>query len=262
MNRAAASGLALALVSAVAFVACGWFMAGRITRYYKDTPPPAYKFEPVMGRSFTAFGHPADLTDTVDAQGNHALRVRYGAADTLVRVHKPPVVGRPQLDAYQGWLSLLAFGPLTDGKLDLARESARLVLVWRNAAPGHDDAMGGLVDRNRWTFGVLEFNRDGTLSERLLQFPMKRGTGLDSAGKPRLADISPEVTARVQPIMQRTWEWQAALFVIPKLHISNYRYTADATTALGWTLPAAGFSMLGVLVGVMILGVVATPRAR
>lgn len=257
MNSTARAGLFLALVSGAAFIASGWFMAARISDYYKAQPPPQHLFKPILTRDLTVFGRPATFTDTTDASGSHALRVRYGDLERLITLHAPPVSGRPLLDAYNEWLSLLAFAPLANGRVAVAPDEpdARLVLVWRIAAPGQDDPMGGLKDRNRWTFGLLEFQRDGTLSERLLQFPDKRGTG-------KLQFVSEAVSARVEAIQQRSWEWQAALFVIPRLHISNYRYNTDATSAMGWTLPATGFSMLGVLVGVMMFGVGIVPRTR
>lgn len=256
MNPTARAGLFLAILSGITFIASGWFMAVRIGDYYKSEPPPKHLFKRITLRDLTAFGRPVSLTDAADESGHHALRVRYGEVERLVPVHAPPVSGRPLLDAYDEWLSLLAFAPMTDGRADVGPDApdARLILVWRIAAPGMDDPMGALKDRNRWTFGLIEFQRDGTLAERLLQFPDKRGTG-------KLKFISDSVSARVEPIAQRSWEWQAALFVIPRLHISNYRFNTDATTAMGWTLPVAGFSMLGALVGTMMFAVGIVPRA-
>ncbi|MFN0012687.1 MAG: hypothetical protein ACKVS8_13700 [Phycisphaerales bacterium] len=255
MNATAKAGLLLVIVSGVVFVASVWVMAQRVSGHNLAEPPSTYLFTPVWTRAFTAFGKPVTLTDDTDADGNHVLRVKFGDSERLVRVHRPPAVGRPELDAYQEWLSLLAFAPMTEGRVVVVpgEPDARLVIVWRIAAPGQDDAMGGLKDRNRWTFGLVEFQPDGTLSERLVQFPDKRGTG-------KLRFISDEISARVEPIAQRSWEWQAALFVIPKLHISNYRYNSDAVESMGWTLPGAGLSMLGALIGLMVWGVGSVPR--
>ena len=256
MPRALHLGLVLTLVGVAGFLVSGYAMARRVRAYYDAAPPPQHLLVPVAGRDFTAFGHPVRLTDATTDTGHPALRIEYAGHTDLIPVH-PPAAPLPTLDGYSEWLALLAFAPMADGRVRLdeaalarGEPGARLVLVKRNAAPGFEDDPGGLVARTRWTFDFVEFLPDGTLSAKRMQFRNRRGV---------LPAQQDDPATKVQPIEERSWEWQAALYAIPKLHISNYRYKTDAVSGVGWTLPAAGFSVLILTAGAALL---ASTRVR
>jgi hypothetical protein len=237
-------------VSIIAFVASCVFMAQRISAFYRAEPPLQYIFKPIFKRQFPLWGRPVRLVDSTLNDGGAALHIHYGDQSLLLPVHAPVVPNVAELGAYREWLAVTTFAPLTAGEvdMDLERNQAkafRVVLVKRNAAPGHDDRMGGLVGRKEWTFDIVEFMPDGTLARKRMQFPSVRyGTG-----QTYLPALEADPSAGVEPIAERSWEWQAALLAIPKLHLSNYKFRHTAVSAMGWTLPGAGFSMLGVIAG-------------
>jgi hypothetical protein len=246
-------GLALAVVSAGVFLVSGYFMAQRVQAYYRAEPPPQFLLTQTRERSFTAFARPVKIDDDTTPDGRRALRIRFGDAELLLPVHAgAPNV--PHLGAYDEWLAVLAFQPMVAGqvKVDVAdpASAGRLVLIKRNAAPGfEEDDPAGLVGRKLWTFDLIEFKSDGTLSQRLLQFRDRRG---------RLPALDADPKSPVESIQERSWEWQAALFAIPKLYISSYRYRTDAVNGnpenegMGWTLPAAGVSVLAGTAGIAL----------
>jgi hypothetical protein len=248
MTRPSQIGLALCLLCGVAFVTSGWFMARRVRDYYDAVPPPSHLFVNVSARTFEAFGKPVRLTDAQTDGDTPALRVEFADRSLLLPVH-PPTAPLPDLEGYNEWLEVLAFAPMTDGRVKLdeaallrGEPGARLVIVKRNAAPGFEDDPGGLVARTRWTFDFVELTPAGDITTRRMQFRNRRG---------ELPALKDDPAAAVAPIEERSWEWQAALFTIPKLHISSYRYKTDAVDGsdqhpgMGWTLPVAGFSALG-----------------
>ncbi len=265
--RTISLGIALTITSVLIFVASVLFMSWRVAEHHRSAPPPEYLFKSITRRSFEVWGRPLNLTD-VTVDGEHALHIRYGDRELDLPVHHPKVSGMPELDAYEEWLALTAFSPLDKGEvpLDLSGAQARdfrLVIVKRNPAPGHDDEMGGLVGRKLWTFDLVEFLPSGDITQRRVQFPaVEYGTG-----KKYLPALRADPSAKVEPIAERSWEFQAALLAIPRLYISTYRYRDTSVQAMGWTLPAAGFSMMGVVCGVAVwqggrLGAARLARAR
>lgn len=262
---AARVGLALTIAGVVGFVASCLVMSQRVGAYYKAEPPSEFVFKPILKRQFPLWGRQVRMVDETLPDGTPALRVEYGDASLILPVHAPVVANLPELGGYAQWLAVATFAPMHQGEVEMDPEknqakSFRVVLVKRNAAPGHDDNMGGLVGRKLWTFDIVEFMPDGTLTERRMQFPaIKYGTG-----KPYLPALEADPEARVEPIAERSWEWQAALLAIPKLHLSNYKFRTTAVGAMGWTLPGAGFSMMGVVAGIALWqgGRIGTRRTR
>lgn len=259
-------GLLTAVACFCVFVLSGFFMAKRVEAYYEAVPPPQHLFKRFYIREFPAFGRTVTLTDATTPDGKSALRIRSGDQETLLPVHPPKARDFKDLSSYDEWLAVLAFAPMAEGRVDVdpatGRTDVRLAVVKRNAAPGQEDDPIGLVGRKLWTFDVVEILADGGFAQRRMQFRDRQGN---------VPALEADPASVVVPIEERTWEFQAALFAIPKLHISRYRYTTDAVQGsaghdgIGWTLPAAAFSMLGVVVGcgLMMAGrATATPGPR
>jgi len=146
-----------------------------------------------------------------------------------------------------------------------AASDLRFVLVKRNASPGNDDGMGGTVDRKHWTFDVIEFLPSGGISPmRTLQFQAADYR----TGELYLPARRKDPGTRVEPIADRSWEFQAVLYAIPKLQIANYRYRTDAVagtdqvSGMGMTLPGAGFSVMGIVLGVIMTAIGRGKRAE
>ena len=118
--------------------------------------------------------------------------------------------------------------------------------------------MGGSINRKQWTFEIVEFTNDGDiLPIRTVQFQSTdRRTG-----ELYLPASRDNPASTIEPIAERSWEFQAVLYAIPKLQIANYRYKTDAVSGsrnapgMGWTLPAAAYSMIVAIVGAIMLAV-------
>lgn len=252
-QRSILLGFGLIVVSSTAFVVSCLFMAWKVSEYYRTQPPPEFLFKPINKRQFTLWDRPVSLIDGKTDSGGACLRIGYGDKLVELPVHRPKVSGFEDLTAYEEWLAATAFTKVNEGQveLDVSQSQAkdfRVVIIKRNAAPGHDDEMGGLVGRKLWTFDLVELRQDGEITQRRLQFPaIKYGTGREY-----LPALEEDPQANVEKIQERSWEFQAALLAIPKLHISNYRYRSTGVGAMGWTLPVAGFSMMGVVAGIVV----------
>ncbi len=254
-RRAILLGRCLTIASLTLFVVSGLFMALRVSDYYKANPPPRHLLQKIDDRNIAIWEKPLALADTTTPDGHAALHIAFGDTTVLFPCHRPKAPGIKDLDGYEDWLALVAFAPMKEGRVLLdpqspesAASDLRLVLVSRNAAPGHDDDMGGLVGRKLWTFTLLEFHPDGTTTQREVQFPAYKFT----TGRKYLPAEEADPETKVEPIEERSWEFQVALLAIPKLHISNYRYRNTGVNAMGWTLPGTGFGMMGVIGGIVL----------
>ena len=58
--------------------------------------------------------------------------------------------------------------------------------------------------------------------------------------------------ANPDELKENTWEMQAALLLMPKGLGPSYKPQNDALSSVGWTLPAAGCSMLLLLASIVI----------
>lgn len=257
MNALGRAGLVVLVSCGIGAIASGWCMAVRIRDYYRDAPPPEFFFKPTVDRSFSIDGMPVSLTDEHTPDGRAAMRLRYGQDEAIFPVIPPPVDKFKDLSGYEESLRVLAFAPIRAGQVETeidGNPAVRIIVISRTPAPGREAEPGALVGSKLWTFQIFEFVRGGGLVRRMLQFPDRRGN---------LPAVAADPSAGVEQIRERTWEWQAALWAMPKLYASRYKYKTDAFEGMGWTLPAAAFGMLGVLIGTgLVLMDRAGPRPR
>lgn len=240
------AGLAITIGCGVLFLASVGAMALRIRDYYQASPPPQFYFRPTLDRSFTIRDRRVDITDEKTPDGRPAVRVKYGDQEQVLPIASPPLSGFKDLSVYEESLRVLAFAPLKQGQVDFDERTSpvRFIVVSRTPAPGHETEPAGLVGTKLWTFEIVEFMPDGSLPRRTVQFRDRKGN---------LPAAKADPASQVEPIEERSWEWQAALWAMPKLYASRYKYKVDAVTAMGWTLPGAGFGMLGVMIGAGLL---------
>ncbi|MBL8990078.1 MAG: hypothetical protein JNJ48_00705 [Phycisphaerae bacterium] len=248
-SRLGTAGWAVTLGSALLFLVSGVAMALRIRDYHDASPPPQFYFKAATDRSFDVDGVPVSITDEKTADGRAAVRIRYGPDEAIVPVIAPPIEKFKDLTGYEESLRVLAFAPMVAGRVQAeidGKPAVRLVIVVRHPAVERENDPSALVGSKLWTFELIELVRGATprLARRTMQFRDRRG---------ELPALKADGAAGVLPIEERTWEWQAALWAMPKLYASRYKYKSDAVDGMGWTLPGAGFSMLGVIVGAALL---------
>lgn len=277
MNRLVRMGVTVLGVSLLGAGVGTYFMAQRV-RAFNQSLPEQFLFKAEAGRAVSAFGRSITFEDTTttpaSGEPQAAVRVSYGDASVTVPVIAPKVKGFKDLTTYEDSFRVLSFAPIKEGKADIKPFSDanwRAIVIARETRPGFDQDTWGEVRIKDWTWVIYEFMPDGTIAgPRTVQYRDRRGRApaevyareeLKKAGKPcppLPEDGGPRLTA-VEPIDERTWEWQAALFTIPKMQISRYRFRSDAVEQMGWTLAVTGFSVLGLVLG---SGLIMAGRAK
>lgn len=242
------ASIALVLVSVLA-------MFRRVEAYNEQAAFPHYRFDVSTVRSFEVHGRKVTIEDVVEDR-QAMLRVDYGGAVSLLRVTPPPATGMPDLGIYGDWVKIVEVhevGRNEAGSLADRPGTGRLVLLCRLAPEGYDPETWGSVRRADWTFELHEFQEDGTIRTSAFRWPRSAMGEKGLAREIEAKDPGALALAELEPLKERTWQYQAALHVIPKLNVPKYRFKDTAMKAMGWTLPVAGFSGLGLLVGIGLL---------
>lgn len=264
MNRLAKLGLIITATAGVALAISLVLMAQRISAFNERQPSVEWHVQSVQDRAFTFNGRQISITDVApptDASASDMpaalssnvgkVLVRYGDQSLELSV-KAPAGAFPDLGAYTEWLSLVFFAPIRQGKVDVNwrdGQGIRLALANRSTA-GYDSETWGAVRIRDWVFDVVEFLPDGTFATQRMQFRDRRG---------RLPALVSDPATTILPIAERSWQWQAALFAVPKLQVSRFRYGTAAlfgTTdnpGAGWTLGATALSAMATCFGLGLL---------
>lgn len=273
MERGRRYAWCIMLGGAALFCAAIVPMARRIAQYNASANIPTFHAEPIAGRTLRVDGFPvATLTDVEAGRGEGAIRLDYGGKETLIPVKRPPALNLPTLAGYDEWLKPLAIYPVVrddKGQQTRVAGSERFIIVVRRTPEGFDPETWGEVRRIDWVFDYYELKRDGTVEQLTRRWPRSYGSEnrlqKEAAGKSE--GLTPEQLAAskklaaLQPLKQRTFEYYAAMFVIPKLNVPQYKFTDTAfrTEVLGWTLPSAMTAVLAFTGGLVF---VIAPRRR
>jgi hypothetical protein len=257
-------GVSLA-VTAVSVVS----MARRAAAFNEQLPTPFVFQKPWnLSRDIQFAGRAISLRDALLEDGSSAIKVTYGEQTKTFPVKEPKVRDHPDLGPYEERLAVLAFVPTKEGEkvtIDPADERVRAVMVVRRTSDEFAGTPWADVRVKDWVFDVYEFARDGALvGPRRMQFRDRRGR--IPAEQYAAEDLRARGQAvpegkltEVEGIEERSWEWQACLFVVPKMQVSRYRYRNDAVdgtdqaAGFGWTFAGAGLGMIGVMGGVAVM---------
>lgn len=242
MTRATA--LILAGVLAVVAGWSGYSAAQRVGAYHRDYPREQFAFSRISDRSFTYAGRPVTLTDQ-DGPSGSSLVVAYGDQSVTVPVTIPGDRRLPDLLPHENWMGVLRFAtstgmdlPELQQKMNLGEVRDRLVIVTRTPEPGTDPSTWGEVNKHRWTFDFYELLPEGGFAHERLAFPNKRA-------REKAEREGRELT--VPQLKEKTWEFEAALMVMPATDGPNPEFRNDGLLAMGWTLPATGFATMGMI---------------
>lgn len=227
---AAAASLVLLVVSV-------WSMAQRVDEYYRETDRRDYLFHPVDTREFIFSERPvkvADATTPGHGAGDQTVIITYGDAELrLPATIAPGSPQLPDLKRHLDWLQVFRFAERGrvyvkefDRQIKTGQIREHLVAIVRTPPAGSDHPAPGEILREEWAFDFYEFNPQGGFDHERLSFPRARK-------EPKPGQL-----------VEGTWEFKAALLMMPKLGAPSPRFTGDALPAMGWTLPAAGVSGL------------------
>jgi hypothetical protein len=282
------AGLILIAISTVALAAAIPAFVARARAFAAQRSTLHLRKIPMVERSFTAHGRPVSIVDDrlkgpAGEDLGAAVRLTYGDHEPLlVPVHPPPGRDVPDLLIYGEWLAMLRLIPATpEGEpIPGATEADdRYLLVVRDTPEGFDPGSWGAVRRREWTFRFYELMPDGSIAQRRYRWPLKERPSLTAAeaeleggaeaarrareqAQAARAARLPESIRDLPELPQRSVEYEAALFVIPKLAVPEYRFkdTAFNWDVAGWTMPVAGAAVLGLLAGLAIAFAPRSPR--
>lgn len=219
-------------LSGLLMLGSGLELARRVVAYHRRVPVETFAFKEVDQPDFTWCGRAVHIGDDPASTAPRVL-VTYADQRLELNVAIPPKAPLPGLARYSDWLRVLRFIPASRmdaaevmNKLGSGDIAERLVLVTRSMRPGADPETWGAVWQKDWRFDFYELKPDGTIAHERLAFPTSPGMK----------------TPRPGELHQNTWQFQAALMLMPKG--PTYNFHDDALSAAGWTLPAAAISGL------------------
>lgn len=240
----------------------GWTLAQRIRDYNIQNPRKHPYFMELGVPDFEFHDVPVRLHDQLDDQGQGQVIVDYGNDTAAIEVGVPNPLPLPGLARHEDWLRVVLVGEPDGRSFEEFREAARsgaieprLVIVSRHLNPGVDESRFGLhvdessreygeVMRKRWTFGFLELLPGGGFRQWSLHYPESERA---YQGRVMAAAQAGEPTPDHYPdeLQEDTWEWYAALLVIPAGKAPNRSFRNDALTFSGWALPVTSAGLIG-----------------
>lgn len=253
MTRPRTIALTIAAVSLAALVVSATALARRIGHYNQANPPTHLVFHQILSPEFSFADRPIQIIQQLNEDHTGQLLVQYGETTLTLRVTIPPVAILPDLSTHNDWLAVLVFREDPQFDPATARTHARqgifdgrLVLVTRTPPPGIDPKTFGEVWRSEWWFDFYELNRDGSIEHTRLAYPESERALSRRQSMARRA--GEEVPARRQNELRAgTWQYDAAMFVIPPHFVPPHDFADDALSAAGWTMPVVVVSMLALV---------------
>jgi len=276
MMRGSAIAWALAGVSVATLAGSSYTLFRRIDAYNREHPRSMHYFQSIAATEFLYNDTPVTIVESRDADGNGDISFRFGDESLVLEIAIPPRFEQLNLEtlglaAHEDWLHVLRViegEPGKDfntvlGEVEAAQRTDRLVIVTRTPRPGdfegmlekqgvinpdidNDDWGYGEVMRKHWFFDFYEFMPDGTFKQHeTLRFPSSKYMDGFNPGELR----------------QGTWQYTAALYVIPKGSAPKYNFTEAALVHAGKSLAVAGVSVL-VLMGSVAFALAPTREDR
>jgi len=248
MSRRFAVILAVFCLAALLFSVAA--MAEKVAEFNRSGERTLWMLKPVNLREFLFAGRRVTIED-VTLESGEAVRVTYGGQELVIPATIPPKDERiPGLKRHEDWMQVIRFADQGrdtsedfQRKLDAGEVQDRLTIVVRR--PLADDPRTlGQGWKKQWVFDFYEFLPEGGFATETWAYPSGRTIDKIKEGQ----------------LQEGSWQYAAALSVMPKLRKPNPRFGNDALHAMEWTLPAAAFSGLGLLVA--LLFVVAPRRER
>lgn len=273
MNQERRIGLGLALAGAALLALTLPTMSRRLRAHNERASFQRYAFQQINDERFEFMGEPGSvrLVNAEGASGGaQGVEIAWRGETLRIASSGRSEARLPGLLKVDDWLKVLQMRELERGEAGVApRDSGtRIIVVARRPASGADDAK--YVDRKGWVYDLVELRRSGA-SEAPAPLPSP-GTERGGGRKERAPLVNEfnqtEAFARwtvnfaALPEYERTWQYAAALAVTPRLSYPRNKFTDDGLAAMGWTWPAAGVGVLGVVCGAVILGASTVRRER
>lgn len=266
MNRSRQIAWLVVVVSVATTLFGGWTLANRIHQFNQEHPRNEPFFLPVTIEQFAYKDRPVTISDIIDQDGHGEIRVEYGDALATIPVGIPNPLDLPGLAQHTEWLGVFFVGEPQGRKfnefkaaVDAGDIEPRLIIVSRHLNPGIDNSRFGLeIDENsrergetmrkRWTFGFIEFLPDGTFRQWRLKYP-ESIRSFEGRAQAALLSGNPPPVRDPDELQENSWEWYAALQVIPSGKAPTRSFSDGAIAQSGWAFPVTAIGMLGLILG-------------
>lgn len=254
MSRVRVIAAAVSLVALLCAIASGYLMARRLADFVERHGRVVYAFRPVADPGFEYAGRPVVFEDlpATEAEPFGALLLRYGEGEARLRVTVAPrahAQSLPGLVRHEDWMRVLRFAPLsgrTDSEFAEGLASGeiadRIAVVARTPPPGADPETWGRIWRKDWTFDIYELLPDGAIRHERYAYPQ---------GRPYSPDAPTEHNG-LPTLRPDTWQFDAALHVMPEGSGPRIMAADSAIRAAGWTLPAASIAIFAFVAALLV----------
>lgn len=245
-HRGRSVWLAVSVLSLLLVILLAFHMAQRLDRYNREQGRELYIFQPISAREFLWDRQPVRFVDERDADGADVVVLYYGEQSLRLRSGLRSLPAEvPGLQRHESWMKVMRFVPRrgqtmeeVERAIDAGTADERLAIVVRLQRPGVDQDSFGQVMRSDWRFKFVELLPGGGFEERVLVFPeSERAYNRRVQAARRAGEPAPE--RRADELKFGTWEFDAALHVMPKSGPPAPQFGRGAMDALGWTLFAA-----------------------
>ncbi|MBL8745588.1 MAG: hypothetical protein JNK58_04435, partial [Phycisphaerae bacterium] len=166
----------------------------------------------------------------------------------------------PGLLRHDDWLRILVMAEGARSREELDRGIAdgtihpRLIIAMRFPAKDFDPGSWGTVRRKEWRYRFLELLPESRSPEKTHEWFEGTYGELDRLGDPTYVKESGR--------QSEAWKYAAMQHVTPSLLFrSRNRSIDDAMLAMGWTWPVAGLSVMGLVVGSILLAISGASRS-
>lgn len=246
----------LALACLIVLMVSALAMARRVDAFNEANQPARWVFSTVNARDFLFGGHEVHIADTTTPDGADLVTVSIDKTEALrlTPSSKPKDASLPGLARHEEWLKVIRFAELGKRSFEefqahIDQGNDRIAIVVKRPLTGPDPRTGDVWQRD-WMFDFHELGKDGSVRSEGLRFPRTKG----------------DRTPKANELQSGTWQMDAALHLMPKTPPDSMaigRPTAafrkTAMRSLGWTLPVAALSALGLIV---CLSFAAAPRRK
>jgi hypothetical protein len=262
MKPAKAIAWTIAGLSAVSLLGSTYTLFERITAFNREHPRTMFYFQPISATTFEFNDIPVSVSEHADEGEHGRLLFEFGDEELALDIAIPKQFEQLNMQtlglaSHNDWLHVLRMIEGEPGKsfdqvfaeVEAAQRPDRLIIVTRTPRPQDNDGVlkqKGMMDpefgkdswgwgeviRKQWVFDFYEFMPDGTFKRHeTLRFPSSRY--LD---EPREGELR-----------QGTWQYSAALYVMPTGSAPKYNFTEAALVHSGHSLAVAGVSVLFLL---------------
>jgi len=174
----------------------------------------------------------------------------------------------PHMLKHEEWFRLLPMVASDAGSGERLNEAMnrgelrpRLIAAARYPAEGYDEGSWGLVRRREWRYRFAEFLVDGPAENSIKTWDTTY-KGIESVVAPGPYD-KPVQGLTEQQRRDILWQYDAMVQVTPTtLFRAKDKVVTEGMSAMSWTWPAAGASVLGIVVGGMLTFSAGVKRRR